>query len=76
MGVRLPAEYQEVEWIQRDNTSSGGSYILTDYVPVNGDSIDATVMVTDSKTQCIFSAGAGTYQFIALFDNPSAGQTI
>ena len=66
MGVRLPSEYQEVEYLQ----TTGTQYILTNYIPVNGDSIDMQIaLMRGGTTQSIYSAGAGTYQCIALYQD-------
>ena len=73
MGVRLPSEYQEVEYLE----STGTQYIQTDYTPQNHDEIvcDFTItkVISGLEYLCLFSAGTGQYQLIVLLANDTTG---
>lgn len=69
MGVRLPAEYQEVEYIE----TTGTQYIQTSYTPQNADEIVCDFAVVGSiaglgNGKALFSAGTGTNQLIFLLN--------
>ena len=59
MGVRLPAEYQEVEWIG----TSGTQIIDTDYLPIDGDEMSIELEFT------AYSSSTSTYYCFAATDN-------
>jgi len=60
----LPPGYRHVEHI----TTSGSAYIATAYVPTVGDEFAVDFVTNDSlsSTRCLFSAGTGTRQLVAL----------
>lgn len=77
MGVRLPAEYQEVEYIE----TTGTQYIQTSYTPQNADEIVCDFAVVGSivgaaNAQVLFSAGTGTNQLIFLLNNTSGATPV
>jgi len=67
MGVRLPAEYQEVEYLE----STGTQYIKTNYRPSRYDKVDCefwldTIPISTWIYYALFSAGNTDPQFIFL----------
>ena len=64
LNKRLPAEYQEVEYIE----STGEQCIDTGYLPVVGDAliIEQLKCPQNGLLQTIFSAGTGTHQWILI----------
>ena len=60
----LPPMYKRVEYIQ----ARSYAHIITDYVPTRNDEIYVRFMPdsVSSSMNCLFSAGNGTYQLIAL----------
>jgi hypothetical protein len=59
MGVRLPAEYQEVEYLE----SNGSQYIITDYYPTSQSEITVKYLIT--------SAPSGQKQIAGVINNRS-----
>ena len=59
----LPAGYQKCAFLQSD----GNQYLsIDDYIPQIGDSFNINFVRMSNYGGAVFSAGTGTYQFIAL----------
>lgn len=68
MGVRLPAEYQEVDWIE----CTGGQYLQLGISPSPTDVVELLFATNNNKPQStaknftLYSAGDGTYQYTTV----------
>lgn len=68
MGVRLPAEYQEVDWIE----CTGGQYLQFGISPSPTDVVELLFAMNNNKPQStaknfpLYSAGDGTYQYTTV----------
>lgn len=69
-GGILPPEYQQVEWIS-SYSSLGNAYIDTSFVPHISDEIYIKFSPSAINQMCPFSAGTGTYQFVAIIQGNS-----
>jgi len=69
-GGRLPSEYQEVEWIENTDKSSGNNnnaYILTQFIPTDNTKLEIEVMTFNNTGNISLACDTGS--------NPSFGIT-